>query len=355
MTPLTPAGLAAIFAGDDGAPLPIVASVFTPYQLMQCERIVTGLPPRPVLLIDGRSPAIRSQRPACIPGAEMLAADLTGEVLNRDQARLAMSTLDQAAQFVGGKPFVFLCASFQRHVNTLALTRWHRDPAARLVLMDDGLSTFLDAHPSPQERAKNALRESIARLRGFPARRAISGHPLGLDLPGLHAILLSIDARPDRPTRRPYAILPPAHREIAAGDPAMALFIGQPYAQSYGWDRIDALVDAVVADLTARGHTRLGFKPHHFQPRDEIDRYLARGFELVESSAALEEMIGASPYRTIASVNTTALLTARALYGDAIRAIAYAPTAFKPPQESRDLAEVEALFRRAGVEVVDPA
>lgn len=341
-----------LFSGNDGAPLPIVASIFTPYQLLMLERIMETLPPRDVLVIDARPARFRDGRAPRIPGARYLACDLSGKVIDGGQARLVRDLLVEVANFRADRPIAFLCASFQRHFNTVALRHWRGDGGVRWVLMDDGLSTFLDLGTAWTERLRNFVREALAGLLGYPRRASIPGHPLGLDIPGLAGIILSLDARPERDHGRPYVLLPPSRATLGPGDPAKALFIGQPYAMNYGWKRLEPLIAGVVADLRARGLTDLAFKPHHFQKREEIDRYLAHGFQLVDPPVPVEEMIATSPYRAIASINTTALLTAKALFGDAVTAIAYDPTAFKPPQEKRDLHQVSALFAKAGVEIV---
>jgi len=343
----------ALFSDREGDPLPIVSSIFTPYQLLLFERIMALVPDRPLLLIDSRPARYRDGRKPAIPPEQVRSLDLTGKVIDAEQARLVRQGLDEVSRFVGRKPFVFLCASYQRQFNTVLFTRYRTTGQARFLMMDDGLSTFLDPKSTRGEHVKNIGREIASRLRGYPKRRIFGGHPQGLDLPELSGILLSLDARPPGKEHRPYVVLPTGASSLDAGDPKQVLFVGQPYSIAYSWEVLDPLIRAIASDLRARGFERIAFKPHHFQPQEEVDRYLSQGFELIDPPIPVEEMIAGSQFRTIASINTTALLTTRALFGEAIHAIAYNPASFKPAQEQRDIREVEALFRRAGVEIVD--
>ncbi|MDT0575729.1 hypothetical protein RM533_05980 [Croceicoccus sp. F390] len=353
--------LIALFADATGDPLTIVASVFTPYQLLLFRRIHDLLPGRPVLLIDSRPRAYRLRHPADLTGAAVLPMELTGAVTDRTQAELVNEAMAAIGRFCGADPFVFLCASFQRHFNTVAYTRLRRRPDVRLLLMDDGLATFLDQGTTPRERARNLARELVARIRNLPARATVRGHPLGLDLAEVQGIILSMHVGAPARSKacsatgggRRYFLLPQQTATLPEGDASKALFIGQPYRDVYGDAILDPMIEAICADLAGRGFTTIAFKPHHFQSDKEIARYLAHGMVLDDPPCAVEEMIAHSPYRTIASINTTALLTVRALLGDEVSAIAYDPAAFKPAQDTRDILEVEALFRQGGVEIVN--
>ena len=183
----------------------------------------------------------------------------------------------------------------------------------------------------PREAIRNVVREAVARLRGFPARAAIRGHPLGLDLPELRAIFIGVDRlRSSSNRRRPYLPLPSSDDARIEYTPDAALLVGQPYAGEVGLEQIGRVVAHIAADLRARGYRRLACKPHHFQGADELALYRDAGFEIVDPPTTVEEMIAESEFRTVAAINSTALLTVKSLFGDGVRAIAYAPSAFRP-------------------------
>lgn len=337
----------------DDTPLPIVASVFTPYQLLFLERIWALIEPRPLMILDSRPQRFRSGRPPAIPADRLIDLDLTGKVNDRGQAALVRRGVQQVAAFTGDRPFAFLSASLQWPINNVLYTRYRRDPRCRCLLIDDGLSTYLDLRPSRRERTRNIAREIVARLKGFPARSFFAGHPLGLDAPRIDGILIGAAQAPHGRTGRTYIPLP----HDAATGPALprdkVMFVGQSYSSGYSSVTLDATIAAIHEDLRARGFARPVVKPHHFQGGDEIERYLRAGFELLESSITVEEIVARRDFGTIASINSTALLTCKSLYGDRLEALAYNPTAFQPSHEHRDMAEVEAIFHRAGVTIVD--
>jgi hypothetical protein len=335
----------------DGALLPVVAHVFTPYHLLFLERLWSLIEDRPLLLVDGRPDRFRDSRPPALPNARILSLPLNGQVNSPVQAAMIRDVIAEVDRFTGGGPFAHITASYQWPAANILFTRHRRDPRARFLLMDDGLSTYISVRPSVRERTRNIPREIVSRLRGFPRRSFVSGHPLGLDIAEIEAIFIGTQRPPSAPAHRNYISLPPSSETIRF-TPDAVLFVGQPYAAYYPEEQIYRTIDWIGRDLASRGFRRMGFKPHHFQRRDEIERYLALGFELVDPPVPVEEMLVQSEFRTIASINTSALLTTRSLFGDAIHAIAYAPAAYKPHQESRDMAEVEAIFRLAGVEVM---
>jgi hypothetical protein len=150
-------------------------------------------------------------------------------------------------------------------------------------------------------------------------------------------------------------IVLPAERQGIVGAEDAVLFVGQPYMRHVGRERIEPFAHNVAAVLRELGYAKLAFKAHHFQLDDEVEIYRRAGFELFESSLPLEEVLGASGFRTIASVNSTALLTSKALFGDGIRSIAFNLNKFKILHEKRDEGEVEALFRSVGVELREVA
>ncbi len=345
------AALRALIARDGSRPV-IVASVFTPYQLLVLERILGEAGAFDGLVIDQRPEKFRRNRPADVPGAQVIEASLTGSVVQADQRRLLRETLSRIETFVGERRFVFMCASFAWGLNNLVLARFRRRGRARFVMIEDGLSTYIEAGQAAQGRLRNLAREVVRRLKGEPARALYSGHSLGLDLPEVEGIVTGSPDVPHAPGRN-FVVLPPAAiDEAAPRDPGAVLFVGQPYLRDYGEGAIRRFAERSAAFLRNRGATRIDFKPHHFQTSGEIGLYLDQGFALYDPPMAVEEVIGASDHRVIASCNTTALITGRILLGGAIEAIAFDPTTFRPAQETRDPADVEALFRRFDVEIV---
>ena len=336
----------------DAADLPLVLSVFTPYQLLFVERLCGLIAPRPLLLLDSRPEAFRRGREPRLP-AETIALALTGKVNDARQAALVRQGAAAVDRFAGGAPFGFLNASFQWPINNVVYTRHRRDPNAHFFLIEDGLSSYLEIRPSWREAIRNVGREAVARLRGFPRRRRIPGHPLGLDVPEIEAIFLGAERMPGGPGHRRYFTVPHrADRMLAPGD-GSALFVGQPYLKTYGEPAMRRFLAAAAAWLRADGIGRIAFKPHHYQDADEVLLYADAGFEVVNPPLTVEEMIADSPFRTIAAINSTALLTTRSLFGGTIRAIAFSPTRFRPAHERRRMSELEAVFAQAGVEIVD--
>lgn len=337
------------FAGGDQA---IVASVFTPYQLLFLERVLAQVTPRPTLIIDQRPEKYRIQRPPA-PFGEVVGVSLTGKVIDPAQQALMRETLAAVERFAAAGPITFLCSSLGWAFNNAVFTRWRRSETVRFALLEDGLSTYLAAGQSRRGQLRNLAREALGRARGYVPRTLFGGHALGLDLPEVRAILVGSDLVAQDRARR-YVTVPPID---GAGhvprDPAAALFVGQPYLRDYGEAAIVAFIDKARAYLNGQGITRLEVKPHHFQTMDEIRLYLDRGFTLLDPPVTVEELIGASTHGAIASCNTTALMTSKSLLGPAIRSIAFSPAAFRPAQETRDPAEVVAVFRRFGVEVVE--
>jgi hypothetical protein len=338
-----------------GRPQAIVASVFTPYQLLFLERLCAISPIPRILVLDARAERFRSGRSPQIAGAEVIALNLTGKVNDPEQAVLVRRGIAAVERFADGGDVTFLAASYQFPINNVAYRAHRHDPKWRFCLIEDGLSTFIGVHPSPRERLRNAVREVVARLRGFPARLSIPGHPLGLDLPAIRAIFVGVDRLPTSPRARPYVTLPPPAAAGLTYTPDAALMVGQPYAAELGLDVLRSVIAQSPTDLQRRGCTRIAFKPHHFQSPAEVAIYTDLGFEIVDPPITVEELIPASPFRTIAAINSTALLTTRSLFGDAVRAIAYAPSAVRPRHERRDPREIEAVFAAAGVEIVPVA
>lgn len=329
---------------------PIVASIFTPYQLLFFERLRAHLPAGPLLVLDSRPERFRTGRPPLLGDATIVPLALTGQVNSAHQAGLIREGLTAIDRFAGGDGFAFVCGSYQWPINAAILHHQHRNPRFAPFLIEEGLSTYLDIVPSPRERWRNLAREAVARLRRFPPRARVVGHPLGHDLPGLRGIIVGI-APLDTGSRRPYLTLPTAQGGQVRFTPDGAILIGQPYLRELGAARLGQLAGAMHTDLRSRGFERIAFKPHHFQPEEERALYRDAGFELIDPPLAVEEMIAASPFRTVVSFNSTALLTVKSLFGNGVHAIAYDPTRIVPRHESRDPAEVEQLFRAAGVEI----
>lgn len=336
----------------DGALLPLVASVFTPYQLLFLERLWTQIEPRPLLILDSRGDRFREGRPPAIAGAQVISLSLTGAATDPSQVALIQQGIAAAEAFVADRRFVFTASSYQWPLNIGLYSKQRRNPRCRFLLVDDGLSTYLEIKRSMHELGRNFAREMLLKWRGLPARASYPGHPLGHDIPELHSIIVGLSDLPPQRGRRRYFSLTPSDGALTYTSDA-CLFIGQPYLRDYDARKLRPFIERIGADLSGRGFKRIGFKPHHFQSGQEIDYYLSMGFELVDPPIPVEEMIADSGFRTIASINSSALLTTRSLFGEGVRAIAYGPSVFKPAQEKRDLREVESIFRRAGVEIVD--
>ncbi len=335
--------------------LPVIASVMTPYQLLFLEQIWTHLPTRPMLLIDGRPANHRAARPPRLQGlTQYLELDLTGQVNSQEQARLVRQAMAEAERFAGGMPVLFACASYQAPVNNAIYTRHRQDRSWHFLLFEEGLSTYLALSPTIRERLRNVAREAVSRLRRFPRRTLFGGHPQGLDLPELRAIIVVDGQTPPGRSAQRLVALPSGGGTELTFNPDNVLFAGQPFVSAYGFDPelIRACAAEIFADLKNRGFKKIAFKAHHFQSAEDAQIYLDEGFELYESPLPLEEMIAQSEFRTIASVNTTALLTARSLYGEAVQSIAYSPADLGPHYERRDMNEVIEVFRRGGVEIV---
>lgn len=348
---MTQSKLTSMMIGSNGQPMAVIVSIFTPYQLLFLERYWAELGPRPLLILDSRAPKHRAARKPRIPG-EVMELDLTGKVNDPDQALLVRQAATAAEDFAQRHRVCFICGSYQWPVNTTIFHRNRKNPDWIFMLQDDGLSTYLNLRPSPREKFRNIIREIVARVRGFPARTMVQGHPLGHDLPGLSAIILGLEPAHDTPGKGKVIVLPPQSQAVSY-DGHAALFVGQPIIKDYGRDRLQPFLQQVAADLRARGYSRLAFKPHHFQPEEEIGLYLSAGFELFDPPLPVEEVIAESAFRTIAAVSSTALLTCKALFGDEVKAIAFNLTRFPPAHEKRDMTEVQALFQRAGVELVE--
>ena len=348
------APLLTAFRSATGGDLLVVASVFTPYQLLFFERLWEVLRDRPLFVLDSRPERYRLGRPPRFGEAVHIESlPLTGKVNDPEQAVLVRRGIEAAERFVDSKPFAFVCGSYQWSINSAFYYR-HRDNSdCSFFLSEEGLSSYLDIRPSRRERWRDLVRETVSRLRGFPPRPMIQGHPLGHDLPELKGIILGIAHPPEGGTRqRPFLLLPPDHTEGMAYSPDAALLIGQPYVQELGEARLAQLAATIHQDLARRGFRRIAFKPHHFQLEAEVAIYTAQGFDLINPPLAVEEMIPQSEFRTLAGFNSTALLTAKSLFGDSVHAIAYDPSRIVPRHEGRNEEAVEAIFREAGVEII---
>jgi hypothetical protein len=338
-------------AGHDA---PIAVSIHTPYQLLFLERLLACVSPRPTLIVDQRPEKYRLGRKPQTPGVQVLEAAITGRLTDPDQQRLMREVLDRIDAFANHGAFTFVCPSFGWPFNNIALTRWRRRGDVRFAIIEDGLSTYLQTSQSWKWQLRNLALEIVGRVRGYLPRTLFGGHPLGLDLGEVQAIFVGSDlVIPERGSERYIAVPPLAGQAEVQRDPAAALFVGQPYLRDYGEDAIVAFIDKAFAWLRSQGVTRMALKPHHFQTPEEIALYLDRGCTLLDPPVTIEELIGGSDYGILASSNTTALMTTKSMLGPAIRTVAINPTAFSQRQETRDPAEVVAIFRRFGVEVVE--
>ncbi|WP_448658015.1 hypothetical protein ACPVPU_11170 [Sphingomonas sp. CJ99] len=340
---------------DAASDAPIVASVTTPYQLMFLERLVAVLAPRPMLLIDQRPAKFRDGRAPRLGDAKIISLTIDGNVMQPENLARIRDAMARIEAMVGDRPFTFLCASLAWPFNNMVYTRWRRRPGVRIALSEDGLSTYLRSGQSGNWMLRSIALELIGRVRGAPARTLFSGHPLGLDQPDVRTIFVGSDRVVPTDGGDRYRVVPPDARLAQAGsrDPARAVFVGQPYLRDYGAPRMAAFVDHALGWLRGQGVSTIHIKPHHFQSPEEIALYTDRSCILVDPPVPIEEMIGDSDYGVIASANSTALMTVKSMLGDTIRSVAFDPAAFRQIQERRDPADILAVFRKFGVEVIE--
>lgn len=228
-----------------------------------------------------------------------------------------------------------------------------KESRVRTLIYADGISAYLNIGLPYPWRLRFSILRWIGMLKGFPRGIAVQGHPHGLDMPGVFGLIAEY---PDlltghgKPVEKLY--IENYLRHHAETAPEEVVFVGQPHLIR----EIDlhALYLSMAEGLKNYFGLKLVYRPHHFEPKKQIEAASKAGFAIVDSRLPFDEWLRATSPAAVVSFRSTILINAGRILGKSDCVYTFAPFLVQPPDESGGIDDIRAIMMRFGVRVFPP-
>ena len=213
----------------------------------------------------------------------------------------------------------------------------------------EGISSYLDLKLPFSWKIKFNLLRWVALIKGFSFGISIRGHPHGLDMDNVkgliaeHPSLLSSHGKPIESL--PLENIPFNNSSCSISE---VMFIGQPHLDS----RIDllSLYGDMAFGLKEYFQLPLVYKPHHFEPPQQIRAAKSAGFKIIETNLPFEELIEKRRPSVVVSFRSTALINTSRLLDKSAKVYTFAPFLVAPPDECGSLEQLRSVMAMFGVD-----